>query len=60
MSQNYPELCGVETKLRQLIDQFNMAQREGTLLARADALAAIQVEAREAEYTINNIMFGNK
>lgn len=57
MTNNYPELCGVETKLRQLIDRYNMAQREGTLLGIADALAAIQGEAREAEYAVNRIMF---
>lgn len=57
MTNNYPELCGVETTLRALTNKLNMAMREGTLLAVADALAAIQVEAREAEYAVNSIMF---
>ena len=50
MSQNHLELCGVETLLRKLVRDLNMAEREGSLKDVEEALAAIEVEAREARY----------
>ena len=50
MSQNHLELCGVETLLKKLVRDLNMAEREGSLKDVETALAAIEVEAREARY----------
>jgi hypothetical protein len=47
---NHLELCGVETTLKKLVKDLNMAEREGTLKDVENALAAIEVEAREAKY----------
>lgn len=56
MTNNHLSLCGVETRLRQLLDKFNMTVREGTLFSAANLLSEIQAEARNAEYSINDIL----
>ena len=56
VTNNHIELCGVETRLRQLLDRFNMMVREGTLAGAASLLADIQAEARHAEWRINDLV----
>lgn len=58
MTNNHPELLGVETKLRQLVDKLNLAMRDGTLLEVEEWFAAIEVESREARYTATRLMAG--
>ena len=60
MTNNIPQLLGVETKMRQLLYQYNMAQREGTLKQMAGRLADIQALARKAEWELNDLIFPPK
>lgn len=60
MTQNHLELAGLETHLRELIGKLNMATREGTLLAVADALSDIEHTALMAGFTVNEILRANR
>lgn len=50
MTNNRPELCGVQTLIGKKLQELNMAFREGTMKDVSDKLAEIEVEAREAKY----------
>lgn len=55
MTNNYPQLLGVETKLRELIQEYNYAVREGTLPQMRGLLSKIEGEAREAGYAAEGL-----
>jgi hypothetical protein len=57
MTNNHSELCGVETQLRKLIYEYNMATREGTLKQMANRLKAIGDLATKAEWVCNGLIF---
>ncbi len=57
MTNNYPELCGVETQLKQLLYEYNMAQREGTLKQMANRLKMIGDVATKYESVATRILF---
>lgn len=42
--------------MRQLIDRYNIATRDKTLLAMAEAAADMAAEVRKAEWTINDLI----
>ena len=60
MTNNYPQLLGVETKLRQLISEYNIATRDGTPKQMANRLADIQALARKAEWELNDLIYPPK
>ncbi len=60
MTNNHAELVGVETQLRRLLYEYNMATREGTLKQMANKLADIQDLARKAEWACNGLIFPPK
>lgn len=60
MTNNIPQLLGIETKLRGLLYEYNMATREGTLKQMANRLADIQALARQAEWELNDLIFPPK
>lgn len=60
MTNNHPELVGVQTTLQDLLYKLNMAMREGTLHAVADRLSDIEHQARTAGFKVNEIMFRNR
>ena len=57
LTNNIPELCGVEQKLRTLLYEYNMATREGTLNQMANRLMLIRELSRGAEEVIIRKMF---
>ncbi len=57
MTNNHPELVGVETQLRRLIYEYNMATREGTLKQMANRLMLIKDLAKAAETVCTNLIF---
>jgi hypothetical protein len=57
MTNNIPQLLGVETKLRRLLSEYNMAVREGTLKQMANRLMEIKTIAQQAEYVCTDLIF---
>jgi hypothetical protein len=56
VSQNYPELAGVQTKIHQLNEELNLKLREGRLLGIGDVLAKMTSVVREADWTVSRLM----
>lgn len=57
MTNNYPELCGVESYLKKLLYEYNMAQREGTLKQMANRLKLIGDVATKYEAVATKLLF---
>ena len=57
MTNNIPQLLGVESKLRKLLYEYNMATREGTLKQMANRLMEIKTIAQQAEYVCTDLIF---
>jgi hypothetical protein len=57
MTNNIPQLLGVETKLRRLISEYNIATRDGTLKQMANRLMEIKTIAQQAEYVCTDLIF---
>lgn len=57
MTNNYLELYGVQTSLKQLLYEFDMAEREGTLQAMANRMKAIGDIATATEEKINRLIY---
>ena len=57
MTNNVPQLLGVETKLRKLLYELNIATRDGTLKQMANRYMEIKTLAQEAEYVCTDLIF---
>ena len=57
MTNNIPQLLGVETNLRRLIGEYNIASRDGTLKQMANRLMEIKTIAQQAEYILADMIF---
>lgn len=57
LTNNIPQLCGVEQQLRNLLYQYNMATREGTPKQMANRLKLIADVATKAEGILTEIIF---
>ena len=57
MTNNIPQLLGVETKMKQLLYQYNMATREGTLKQMANRMMEIRDLAKYAETVCTDLIF---
>jgi hypothetical protein len=57
MTNNHPELCGVEQQLKNLLYEYNMATREGTLKQMANRLKLIGDVATQAEAVATKLIF---
>jgi hypothetical protein len=60
MTNNYPELCGSETLLRNKLYELNMATREGTLKQVANKWKEIGDLATKAEAVATELIFPPK
>lgn len=60
MTNNHPELVGVYTQLYRLLNEYNMAQREGTLKQMANRLKLIGDVATEAEAVATRLIYPPK
>lgn len=57
MTHNIPQLLGVETTMRRLLYEYNMASREGTVKQMANRMMEIKDLAKYAETVCTDLIF---